>query len=109
MSIVFNCALLNNHSCKGTTGYKDLKFKNLDFAGVTMLLIGLLLIIFGLTEGGVTWNPPKVNVTIPIGVALIVKMVLLEFVYLRNDKDKYQNKVVLSNAKSVEDDKLKKC
>lgn len=80
--------------------HKVLKFKNLDFAGVTMHVIGLLLLFFfGLTKNGVNRNSPNIYVTVPIGVVLIIMMMLSETVYLRTYENKYQNKVALSNSK----------
>lgn len=88
-----------------TEGHKKMKLKNLNFSGVAMIVIGLLLIIFGLTEGGFSWNSPKVYVTIPIGVILLVAAVLFENVYLKNYKKKHQDE--LSESKYVDSDAYK--
>ncbi len=84
-----------------TEHHKNLKLKYLDYYGVTLLVVGLLLIIFGLTEGGISWNSPKVYVTIPLGVVLLVAMVLFEDVYLKNYKSKHQNKTAVTNIDEV--------
>ncbi|GMM33634.1 hypothetical protein DASC09_009590 [Saccharomycopsis crataegensis] len=73
-----------------TAAHDKLKLKNLDFPVGAMLVVGLLLIIFGLTEAANTWNSPKVYVTIPIGFCLLVAIFLFENVYLRTYQKNHQ-------------------
>lgn len=75
-----------------TEGHKNLKVKNLNFAGVALLVIGLLLIIFGLTEAGEKWKSPKVYIPIPVGFLLLVLILLFEDVYLRKYKKLHANR-----------------
>lgn len=74
-----------------TEAHKNMKLKNLDFFGVFLLVVGLLLAIFGFTEAGNTWRSPKVYVTIPVGFCLLVLLFLFEDVYLKIYKQKHQN------------------
>lgn len=91
-----------------TEEQKQLKLKNLDYAGVAMLVVGLLLIIFGLTQGGVNWNSPKVYVTIPIGFLLLVAMFLFEDFYLKSYKQKFTEKIAHDTEADTGDNTIKK-
>ncbi|QPG73961.1 hypothetical protein FOA43_001276 [Brettanomyces nanus] len=70
-----------------TDNHKEMKLRDLDYPGVFLLVVGLLLVIFGLTEAGSSWKTPKVYVTIPIGGLLIIFMVCVETLYFRHFKN----------------------
>ncbi len=71
---------------------KNMHVKDLDFIGVIFFVAGLLLFIFGLTEAGISWNSPKVYVTIPIGVLLVLTMLFYETVFMSRYKKKFEPK-----------------
>jgi len=71
---------------------ENMHVRDLDFIGVFVFVAGLLLFIFGLTEAGVSWNSPKVYVTIPIGVLLVISMLFYEIVFI----SRYQAKEIES-------------
>ncbi|CAM9011085.1 unnamed protein product [Wickerhamomyces anomalus] len=50
-----------------TQGHQNLKIKNLDYGGSFFLVIGLLLIILGLTEGGESWHKASSYVPLVVG------------------------------------------
>ncbi|GMM35580.1 hypothetical protein DASC09_029050 [Saccharomycopsis crataegensis] len=74
-----------------TEGHKNLKFKNLDFFGVSLMISGLLLIIVAFTEAANSWNSPKVYVTLPVGFVLLISFFYFELIYLKSYKKKFQN------------------
>ncbi|VEU22655.1 DEKNAAC103660 [Brettanomyces naardenensis] len=89
-----------------TEAHKNMRVKDLDFPGVSFLVIGLLLVIFGLTEAGITWNSPKVYVPIPIGAVLIIATILFESIFLSWYKRSHTHKV--TRDLEVEGAKMKK-
>lgn len=83
---------------------KDMHLRDLDFPGVFCLVVGLLLIIFGLTESAEGWNSPKVYIPIPIGGVLFIGMVLFETLYLTPIQNTYQqNSVELEKSSDSSD------
>jgi MFS family permease len=80
-----------------TEEHSKMKVANLDFIGSGVLVIGLLLVVLGLTEGGESWKKPSAYVPVPIGGVLVILVGLYETVYIQRYKDKF-------NATSVKDD-----
>lgn len=76
-----------------TREHEDLKLKNLNYLGVSVFIIGVLLIILGLTEGGESWKSPKAYVPIPIGFLMVVSVFLFESMYIKKFKIKYAEDV----------------
>ncbi|KAH3667951.1 hypothetical protein OGAPHI_001705 [Ogataea philodendri] len=68
---------------------KNMKVKNLNFGGAAFLVAGLILIIYGFTTAGLQWSTPKVYVTIPIGVVVVLAVVLFEGLYIGPYKHKH--------------------
>ncbi|GMM35157.1 hypothetical protein DASC09_024820 [Saccharomycopsis crataegensis] len=73
-----------------TEGHKNLKFRNLDFFGVLLMISGLLLIIVGFTEAANSWNSPKVYITLPIGFMLVACFFYFELFYIKGYKEKFR-------------------
>ncbi|ONH66983.1 Aminotriazole resistance protein [Cyberlindnera fabianii] len=67
---------------------KNMHLKNLDFPGTFMIIVGVLLVILGLTEGGESWKKPAAYVPIPVGFVIILFALYFELVYIQNYKDK---------------------
>nr|QFR37111.1 MFS transporter [Cyberlindnera americana] len=67
---------------------KKVSLKNLDIPGTAMIVVGILLIILGLTEGGESWKRPSAYVPIPVGVLVLLAGAWFELVYIQNYKDK---------------------
>lgn len=73
-----------------TKEHESLKLKNLNYFGVSIFIIGVLLIILGLTEGGESWKSPKAYVPIPIGVCLVLSVFFFESIYIKRIKVQYK-------------------
>ena len=71
-----------------TEGHQNLKIKNLDYGGSAFLVIGLLLIILGLTEGGESWHKASSYVPLVVGVLVFFGVVIFEMWYIQGFKDK---------------------
>jgi hypothetical protein len=56
--------------------------------GLHFFVVGILLIILGLTEGGESWHKPREYVPLPVGVSILVCAFLFEVVFVQNYKDK---------------------
>lgn len=86
---------------------KKVKIKNIDFVGLFFFVVGSLLVILGLTEGGDDWKSPKAYVPLPIGFCMIVISILWELVYINNYKKHYHEvtKDIASPALSIGDEK----
>ncbi|KAH3663949.1 hypothetical protein OGAPHI_004663 [Ogataea philodendri] len=69
--------------------HKVVKLRDLDYAGSIFLVAGLLLIILGFTEAGTRWDSPKVYVTIPVGVIVVVGVAIYELVIIERLKAKW--------------------
>ncbi|KAH3667946.1 hypothetical protein OGAPHI_001700 [Ogataea philodendri] len=69
--------------------HSDMSLKNLDYYGAFFLVVGLLLVILGLTEAGTGWNSPKAYVPIPIGVVIVVAVAAYELLYIGPYKKKH--------------------
>ncbi|CDR39930.1 CYFA0S04e00628g1_1 [Cyberlindnera fabianii] len=67
---------------------KNMHLKNLDFPGTFMIIVGVLLVILGLTEGGESWKKPAAYVPIPVGFVIILCALYFELVYIQNYKNK---------------------
>lgn len=76
-----------------TEGHKDLSLKYLDYPGAALLVVGVLLVILGLTEGGVSWKKPSAYVPLVIGILIIIFAVLFEVVYITNYKEKVNKQI----------------
>jgi len=74
-----------------TEKHKELKLSNLDFPAVLLLMVGILLMILGLTEGGTNWDSPKAYVPLPVGISLFVLVFLYETCHIRAFQIKSQN------------------
>lgn len=85
---LFICLFFLIISIEKTEGHKNLKVKNLDSGGSTFLVIGLLLIILGLTEGGESWHKKSSYIPLVIGVLVLVGVVVFEMWYIQGYKDK---------------------
>jgi MFS family permease len=68
--------------------HKDMKLRYLDYGGSALFVVGILLIILGLTEGGESWHKPRAYVPLPIGFVILVCAFLFEVVFVQNYKDK---------------------
>lgn len=84
-----------------TEGHKHMKLKNLDFGGSIFMVIGLLLIILGLTEGGESWQKPSAYVPLIIGILVLLAVIAFEMWYIQNFKDKVDHKIQESHKKKV--------
>lgn len=73
-----------------TEEHKKMKVKNIDFVGMFLFIVGALLIILGLTEGGDSWKTPKAYVPLPVGFVLVVLSGVWELVYIRSFEKRYQ-------------------
>ncbi|KAH3672686.1 hypothetical protein WICMUC_004204 [Wickerhamomyces mucosus] len=73
-----------------TQEHSNLKLKNLDYGGSIFLVIGLILVILGLTEGGENWKRPVAYVPIIVGGLVCIGVMIFEMVYIQRYKDKYQ-------------------
>ncbi|GMG21167.1 unnamed protein product [Ambrosiozyma monospora] len=85
--------------------------KDLNYAGVLVLVGGLLLMILGLTEGGHKWRQPVAYVTLPIGFLMVLSVFLFETVYIRRYRIKHANKSPIddqNDSKSIAVSPLKK-
>lgn len=84
-----------------TAEHENLKVSNLDFPGVFLFIVGILLMILGLTEGGENWKSPKAYVPLPIGFILVLNVFIFESYYIRN----YQIK---TKSNGIQPDSLNK-
>lgn len=75
-----------------TKEHKNLKLKNIDFIGASLSIIGLLLVIIGLTEGGNNWRSPKAYITFIVGVFTSSSSLIFEIFYIKPFQKKNQNK-----------------
>ncbi|KAG7911795.1 hypothetical protein KL906_001116 [Ogataea polymorpha] len=69
--------------------HKVVKLRNLDYAGSILLVAGLILVILGFTEAGEQWDSPKVYITIPVGVIVVVGVAIYELVIIERLKAKW--------------------
>ncbi|ODQ60065.1 hypothetical protein WICANDRAFT_78686 [Wickerhamomyces anomalus NRRL Y-366-8] len=76
-----------------TQGHQNLKIKNLDYGGSAFLVIGLLLIILGLTEGGESWHKASSYVPLVVGVLVFFGVVIFEMWYIQGFKDKVNSQI----------------
>lgn len=72
-----------------TKEHEELKLANLNYLGVSVFIVGVLLIILGLTEGGESWKSPRAYVPIPVGFCMVISVFLFESVYIKNFKNHY--------------------
>lgn len=84
-----------------TEGHKNLKVKNLDFGGSIGLIIGLLLVILGLTEGGETWHKPVAYVPLIVGILVVFGVVAFEMWYIQSFKDKIDAQIEAQTAQKT--------
>ncbi|GMF08007.1 unnamed protein product [Ambrosiozyma monospora] len=87
----FVCAIFLFFMISPVTRYDRLHLKDLNYGGVFVLVVGLLLVILGLTEGGHNWRKPEAYVTLPIGFILVFFVFVFETVYIRRFRIKHAN------------------
>lgn len=75
-----------------TQEHKDMKLKNIDFIGGFLAVIGCLLIILGLIDGGENWKLPKAYVPLIVGVFTVISSVAFENLYIKRYQKKHQNR-----------------
>lgn len=73
-----------------TEEHKNLKMKNIDFPGAALSIIGALLMILGLTEGGENWRKPKAYIPLIIGFFTFLASLILE-VFIKRYQVKHSN------------------
>lgn len=74
-----------------TEEHHHLKMKNIDFIGAALVIIGILLIILGLTEGGEDWKAPKAYIPLIVGFFTFLSSLIFEILYIRRFKMKHKN------------------
>jgi len=74
---------------KRAEGQRNPMVRDLDFPGIIMLVIGLLLIIIALTESSMTWKTAKVYIILPVGCILLAIMFWFETYFLTRYKRKH--------------------
>ncbi|CCH42015.1 putative membrane protein [Wickerhamomyces ciferrii] len=85
-----------------TKEHEKLSIKNLDFGGSLLLVIGLILMILGLTEGGESWHHPRSYVPLIIGGIITIGVILFEMVYIQNFKNKVDKELTMKDEESLE-------
>ncbi|KAG0688995.1 hypothetical protein C6P40_000254 [Pichia californica] len=75
-----------------TKEHENMKLKNIDFIGSALSIIGALLIILGLTEGGENWRKPKAYVPLIVGFFTFISSLLYERFYLKRFQQKNEHK-----------------
>lgn len=80
-----------------TDGHNHLKMKNIDYIAAFFVVVGTLLIILGLTEGGEGWGSAKAIAPLIIGLFTCLIAFLFDSVYLKRFK-------VKNNYKAIESD-----
>jgi MFS family permease len=78
--------------------YKDIKLRYLDYGGAAMFVVGILLVILGLTEGGESWHSPKAYVPLPVGIVILVCAFIFEMIFVQNYKNKVDSLVEVAEA-----------
>lgn len=76
-----------------TEEHDNLHLKNLDYGGSIMLIVGLILVILGLTQGGEDWKAPVAYVPIVVGGVVCIAVVVFEMIYIQKYKDRYKLQV----------------
>lgn len=76
---------------KKTTEHANLKMKNIDFIGSALVIVGILLIILGLTEGGENWRSPKAYMPLIVGFFTFVCALVFEILYIQRFKTKHRH------------------
>ncbi|ODQ44131.1 hypothetical protein PICMEDRAFT_13883 [Pichia membranifaciens NRRL Y-2026] len=75
-----------------TEEHKKMKLKNVDFIGSALTIIGILLMILGLTEGGDDWKRPRAYVPLVVGFFTFVSSFIFEMFYLKRFQEKNQHR-----------------
>lgn len=80
-----------------TEGHSKLKMKNINFISAFLMIVGVLLMILGLTEGGENWRIPKAYLPLVIGFFTFVTSLAFENFYIRRFQKKNANRDPESN------------
>ncbi|GME73550.1 unnamed protein product [Ambrosiozyma monospora] len=90
-ALSFTCSVLLFFLIIPVSKHDQTRLRDLNYGGVLILVVGLLLIILGLTEGGHNWRQPAAYVTLPVGLLLVLSVFLFETVYIRRYRIKHDN------------------
>jgi MFS family permease len=74
-----------------TEGHNKLSLKNIDYIAAFLSIVGLLLIILGLTEGGENWKSPKAIAPLIIGFFTFLSSLIFEGVYIKRYRVKHSS------------------
>jgi MFS family permease len=85
-----------------TKEHDDLSLKYLDYPAAVTLVVGILLIILGITEGGDSWNRASAYVPLVIGVIVTITGIWFEVIYLSNYKMNIESSLQRSSAVSAQ-------
>lgn len=73
--------------------------KNIDYLGAFPVIVGILLIILELTEGGESWRSAKAIAPLIVGILLCLVALLFEGVYIKRFKLMNNNKDLESHRR----------
>jgi MFS family permease len=74
-----------------TAEHAKMKLKNINFVSSFLMIVGCLLVILGLTEGGEKWKSAKAIAPLVVGFFTIISSFLYENYYLKPYQIKHQN------------------
>lgn len=75
-----------------TDGHKNLSLKQLDFVGAFLVVVGVLLMILGLIQGGEDWKSAKAIAPLLVGFFTFIAAFVYEILYLKRYQLKHQDK-----------------
>ena len=84
---------------KKTDGHNNLKMKNIDFVAAFLVIVGCLLMILGLTEGGDNWKSPKAIAPLIVGFFTFVSALVYEYLFINQYQTKHANEDKSTNWK----------
>ncbi|OUT23178.1 hypothetical protein CAS74_001490 [Pichia kudriavzevii] len=77
---------------KKTKGHESLNMKSLNYISASLVIIGVLLVILGLTEGALGWKHAKAIAPLIVGVFIVIVALVFDSFYLKRYPEKHSNK-----------------
>ncbi|KGK39241.1 Methylenomycin A resistance protein [Pichia kudriavzevii] len=77
---------------KKTKGHESLNMKSLNYISASLVIIGVLLVILGLTEGALGWKHAKAIAPLIVGVFIVIVALVFDSFYLKRYQEKHSNK-----------------